>query len=141
MDIASEEGWADFFTENPVFIGFSHSRMPCVKAVWHGASLQDSNGGRQGAVEGAKQVLWRDGRLQSKTRNLAQCMDACVGTSRTLWQWSFAGDPAEGLLQFALDGAFTRLNLPASELRAVVCKGKFPGLRSRNGLVEMSHRF
>ena len=28
-----------------------------------------------------------------------------------------------------------------SELRAVVCKGKFPGLRSRNGLVEMSHRF
>jgi hypothetical protein len=39
-----------------------------------------------------------------------------------------------------LDGGFAGLNLPAPEVSAVVGQGELPGLQSRYGLGEISHR-
>ena len=74
--------------------------------------------------------------MELKAGHLAQGVNAGVGAARALGQRGFAGDPAQGGLQFALDGRLSRLNLPAAEVGAVVGQGQLPGLReARVGLV------
>ena len=51
----------------------------------------------------------------------------------------FAGDAAEGGLEFSLDGGFAGLNLPAAEVGAVIGQGQLPVLWQAPGWVEIGH--
>lgn len=66
-------------------------------------------------------------------------MNSGVGTSGTLGKWSLTGNAAEGRLQFALDGGFPRLYLPAAEICAVIGQGQFPVLEDGLGFGEIGH--
>jgi hypothetical protein len=68
-------------------------------------------------------------------------MDTGVGAPGALGQRSFARDSAQGRLQFALNGGFSRLNLPAPEIRAIVGHDELPGLQIRLGLGEIGHMY
>ena len=56
-------------------------------------------------------------------------MYAGVGPARSLGQRGFTDKATEGGLQLALYGGFAGLNLPSSEVGAVVGKGELPSLR------------
>jgi len=54
-----------------------------------------------------------------------------------LREGGFAGDAAEGGLEFTLDGGLAGLNLPTAEIGAIVGEGELEG--SRGGLGEIGH--
>jgi hypothetical protein len=66
-------------------------------------------------------------------------MDTGIGAPGALGQGRFTRNPAQGCLQFTLDGGFRGLNLPAAEIRAIVGQGELPGLQIWGGLGEIGH--
>ena len=101
--------------------------------------FQDSYGWGEGPVESAQEVFRRNGGLQAETCHLGEGMDTGVGAPGALGQGRFAGDPAQGVLQLALNGGFIGLNLPAPEICAIVGQGELPGLRVRFGFGGIGH--
>ena len=69
--------------------------------------------GGQGPVEGAEQVVGGDGCLKDKAGDLGESVDAGIGAAGALGQGRFAGNAAQGGLQFALNGG-SRRAAPAS---------------------------
>ena len=72
--------------------------------------------------------------MEKEAGDLAEGVDAGVGASGALRERGFAGDAADGGLEFALDGALAGLDLPAAEIGAVVGEGELPVLGLGRGL-------
>ena len=131
--IAGQKRRADRLAEDAVFVGLRDRRVPGMKGAWQPFSLRECGSTRAECGSGRGEVLGRDGRLQGKARHLPQRMNAGVGAARALGERGFAGDPAQGRLQFALDCWLPGLHLPAAEIGAVIGQGQLPGLWSGRG--------
>ena len=64
--------------------------------------VQDADGRRKGAVEGALEIFGRDGGLKDKAGYLAKGVNPGIGASRTLRQWGLPPFAAEDTLQGGL---------------------------------------
>src|SRR5580698_750222 len=129
VDIASQEGRADAFAEDAILVGFCHCRVARMKGASHGSRFQNANGGGECPIEGELQIFRGNVGGEFEAGYLAEGVDAGIGAAGALGQWGFAGDAAEGGLQFSLDGGLTGLDLPAAEVGAVVGEGQLPGMK------------
>ncbi len=110
-----------------------------MKCTWCYSRLDNSNGWGERPVESALQVFCRYRGSKRKTCHLAERMNAGIGAPRALGQGRFPANPPQRRLQFSLDGSFSRLHLPAAEIRAVVGQGQLPGLERGLGLGGFDH--
>ena len=134
IDISREKRRADlrrggFDGENAVLVGFGDGGVAGVEPVGDDLCSEDADRSGQRAVERSNEIGGWDVRLKSDAGNLSQCVHAGIGAARSLGQGRFAEDAAKRGLQFALNGGFARLNLPAREVGSVVSDGELPRLR------------
>ena len=133
IDIAREKRRTDLVDsgldgENAVLVGFGDGGVAGVKCVGHDLRFEDADGSGQGAIEGANEIGGRDARLKGEAGDLGKRVHAGVGAAGALGQRRLADDAPESRLQFALDGGFAGLDLPAVEVGAVVGESQFPRL-------------
>ena len=138
-NVAIEKRRADRLTEDAILVGLGHRRMPCVEAGRDSLCIENTDRGGQGAIERADQISRWNRRPQHEACYLTQRMNPGIGTSGTLRKWSFAGNSAKSRLQFALNGGFPRLYLPATEIGAVIGKRQLPVLEVRRGFGQIGH--
>ena len=115
--------------------------MACVEGVGDSLRVENSNGSRKGAIEGAQKICGRDRGLKGKAGDLGESMYAGIGAAGALRQGRLTDDAGESTLKFALDGGFARLHLPAVEIRAVVGNGKSPSVLWKHGLSDFGHEY
>lgn len=137
MDIAGKNRGTDGVLEDSVFVGFGDGGVAGMEGASYRSRLNDADGSREGAVEGAEEIFGRDVGLEFKAGDLGQGVNAGVGAARALRERGFTGDAAEGGLEFTLDCELAGLDLPAAEVSAVVGEGELEGLR--NGLDGIGH--
>ena len=77
--------------------------------------------------------------MQFEACYLSQGMNSGIGATGALGQGLFASNALDGLLEFALDGDFTGLDLPAVEISAVIGQDEFPVLELRDGFGRIGH--
>ena len=86
VDVAGEEGRAQKRrgiggAQDAVFIGLGDGRMPRMKCASHSSRFGNADRRGKSPVEGAEQVLGRNGSAQSEARDLCERVNAGVGAA------------------------------------------------------------
>ncbi len=122
--VAPQHRGNDFAAIQTVAIDFAAGGPASVEVRAHFLGGHNANRGRQQRVQRAVKFGSGKSRLRAKAADLAQRVDAGVGAPGAVELHIFLRDAAQHVHDFALDGRFVCLNLPAVEVRAVVGDGE-----------------
>ena len=125
VDVAGNEGRADSVPPDPILVEFAASRVAGVELPGCLFERDNPNRFREQAVHRTEEITGGNGVGERERSNLAQRMNTGVGPSGALHIDRDAFDLGERVLQDALNGGAIRLDLPAVEVRAIVCESRF----------------
>ena len=111
---------ADGAAKQRVLINLGDCVEAGMKILMRLDGVDDSNGRREQAVDGALQIGRRDGVLDRECRHLRARMHAGVGASRSRDRNGISFHGADDLFERSLNGRKSWLDLPAMKLRAIV---------------------
>src|SRR5215469_12517267 len=124
-DIAGEKGRTDSAAIDAVAIGFRARRLAGMEAGRDFVAGENPNRGRQNVIERKRQIRGWNHRIGGKRRHLFEGVHARIRPSRALRQYVFAGDSSNSRTERALNAGCIGLDLPATEVGAVVGQGQF----------------
>lgn len=120
VNVALEEGGADFFAPDAVLVSFGESVEAGLEVEWSLRCLQDADVRRKLAIEGAAEIIGRDRVIEIEGGADGEGVNASVSATAAFEVDGFSIECAEDLLDGALDGAQAGLDLPAMIVGAVV---------------------